>query len=1169
VANTGPDSPDEEAARARLAAVVRPFYPDKVDSERIVRDAGLTDVTSRVYFEKDAASRWRDIFEAAFDPDRIDILLATILADRPDSPELVDAVARWHHRHSQGSEELSGPRPQATSGVSLVGRLSLPPLRPLVDRVETTDRLRTRLAGVTAGTGSQSVIVLGDSGVGKTRVVQECISQAVELDMMVLLASCVDRRAEALLPIRSGLGQLRGDTPVRELLAAGPTGLVDYAPFVESFLGLSAPRPLGGSSPQGVSEGLAQVLLGLAATRGLCLVLDDITDADDDTLGFVEYLAQRAASSPVATIVTAKEDLLDDQLSDRLDGWRARGSTVERLAPFGPDDLGDFVSLLRGGAELPPHVVEEVFRLTGGNAFFAEQVVGLLDESPDAQAAVSDVPDRVDAVLGRRLRRVPAQTREFLEAASVALDVTHTTDLLAHLAELDQSEVALRVGECTRDRYLTTDTQGHVAFGQELLQRVLRGSLLPQRQAALDLRAAEWLEGAQLPASACHHYEMAGRSDDMVRTALAGAQQAEDSGYYATAVQLYLRAWPVGDQVAIGIRLAGAYLVLGSWPEAEGVLDSLPADLGAARMLRSSLHFVRGSFDKALRELRLATQDPKVDRTAALIRRADINLYLGNLHRAMELCEEALVGATHPTDRAQCFAGVGASRYHLGDLPGAEEAYRHELDSLPAEVEQRDRFAYTLALYNQGLVHEAHDDWLAAKDLHAQALRVRKEVSAAREVGHSRHAVLRCELALGNIDAAREQLAKARAAAVALGEELELSKLDHTEGQLVLGAEGGDVRAAIRLVESARDRFRDLGVVYDVAHASFTLVQAYSAAGATRRALEEGAAARAMMHRGGYLLLATKYPEAAFFYHHRVAAGLLAFAAGDAVGLPWERRPPSEVEADRLPLLVGTAGWAAGSTSDDTALTVLVAEHLVGVAGADARGFLERLAEAAPSIHGLGPSTSAAVEGFRTTGALPTTGGTTNGALMRSLPVGWAFPLDRVEERRDCVVELSRATHTGLEAIVAACVGAACAAWALEGAPRNVILDVAKEEAAAASDLLGADPRITAMLAAVSEGTWAPNYQVDQMDPYETVGRVLACLEPTSSMREAVLSAVRLGGDTDTVAALVGGLLGCGLEVDEVREQLDWLDDVRLPPMEDLQRLAAGLSALRIRETDG
>jgi ADP-ribosylglycohydrolase len=70
-------------------------------------------------------------------------------------------------------------------------------------------------------------------------------------------------------------------------------------------------------------------------------------------------------------------------------------------------------------------------------------------------------------------------------------------------------------------------------------------------------------------------------------------------------------------------------------------------------------------------------------------------------------------------------------------------------------------------------------------------------------------------------------------------------------------------------------------------------------------------------------------------------------------------------------------------------------------------------------------------------------------------------------------------------------------------------------------------------------------------------------------MREAVLSAVRLGGDTDTVAALVGGLLGCGLEVDEVREQLDWLDDVRLPPMEDLQRLAAGLSALRIRETDG
>jgi ADP-ribosylglycohydrolase len=66
-----------------------------------------------------------------------------------------------------------------------------------------------------------------------------------------------------------------------------------------------------------------------------------------------------------------------------------------------------------------------------------------------------------------------------------------------------------------------------------------------------------------------------------------------------------------------------------------------------------------------------------------------------------------------------------------------------------------------------------------------------------------------------------------------------------------------------------------------------------------------------------------------------------------------------------------------------------------------------------------------------------------------------------------------------------------------------------------------------------------------------------------------VLAAVRLGGDTDTVAALVGGLIGCRLQPEEVRTELPWIDEVRLPPSDAIQRLARGIADLRGGGADG
>jgi ADP-ribosylglycohydrolase len=1014
---------------------------------------------------------------------------------------------------------------------------------------------------------------MGESGVGKSRLAEKGMRAAEELGMVVLQAQCVDQQAEPLKPLREALKRYRGETPVRDLLLAADPALVDYVPFLESFLQVgtfaNGGSPLGGTAAGGVNDGLVEIVLGLGRAAGLCLVVEDLTDADHDTLSFLEYLDRKRGASRVLTITTVKSDLIAAELAQRIQGWQLDGCAVCEIGPFTREDAAAFINLIRKGQATENAWIDDIFAQTGGNPFFIEQFVSLATESQhDGGMAV---PDRVEAVLNRRLDLVAGvdnDLRLFLDAAAVGLEVTQRLDVVADVGQMTVDQAALLLVDAVAKRFLTEAVNGEIAFAQNLLQRVIRDDLPPENRQAMNLRAAQLLEKEKLFASASHHYEAALRPDDMVRTALLGAQAAEHAGTYAAAAQLYSRARAHGDRDAIGVDLARVDLILGAWGEVDTVLASLPTDQGPARVVRSDLYFVRGAYDRSLRELRLASQSPSVDPVKALIRLADINLYLGRLVEANRLATRALEHATDHTIRAKCFAVIGTTLYHLGDVERAQEAYLKEIHALPERVEERDRLVYTVALHNLGLAREIRGDWAGAKRFHAEALRLRMDVSAAREVGHSRHSLIRCAIGEGDFETALAMLKEARDAAEALDEELELGKLDHTDARIRL-LTNGDPMDAVRLIEGALERFRRMSVSYDIAHATFALSTAYAASGAERRAVEEAASGRTQMERGEFRLLSRLFADLGYSYRDRVYAGLVGYAAGDAVGLPWEGKPAADVDAEALSTLRATKKWPAGATSDDTALTLMVGEHLAAGREADGVGFLKRLAKEAGTIPGLGPSTTAAIKSFKRTHKPPTTGGNTNGALMRSLPIGWALGIDRVEDRRAWVAELSEATHPGAEAVTAASIGAACAAWAIEDAPPALLLAIACEEATAVVASRGSDGRIIDLLAAIRDGSWEPDPAADELDPYETVARVLACVVRAPTVSEAVLLAVRMGGDTDTVAALVGGILGCRQTPATLRSGIAWIDQVNLPANERINAIAQGLAELRVVRTGG
>ncbi len=218
-----------------------------------------------------------------------------------------------------------------------------------------------------------------------------------------------------------------------------------------------------------------------------------------------------------------------------------------------------------------------------------------------------------------------------------------------------------------------------------------------------------------------------------------------------------------------------------------------------------------------------------------------------------------------------------------------------------------------------------------------------------------------------------------------------------------------------------------------------------------------------------------------------------------------------------------------------------------------------------PAIRGLGPTTTAAIERFRRGDEIADSPGrATNGAAMRALPIGWVLPHDQAKRRRQLTIAMSRATHADPAALVAACVIAACASWALENASPSMLLEAAADEARQAAQAVTTEARLAEMLTQVSAGTWDPPANGISPDPYATVAAALRCATRATSLRSGLVGAVQLGGDTDTVAALVGGLMGCKLTAEQARAELPWHQLVVLPePESGIAETAAALATTR------
>lgn len=1053
----------------------------------------------------------------------------------------------------------------------------------LIDREVEVGALDRALARAVDSQTGHFRSVVGLRGVGKSRVVNTFQKHCQAGDVTLLMAECVGHDAESLLPVRDALRPYLGTTQqaIRRMLKRMAPDLLELVPVIGRFLSqvgrdLAESGPMGGDNPRSLYDLLATLILKLGSPA-VCLILEDLHRADADTLHFLNYLFNKSRHSPSLIIVTlpteeSSDEAMGEFLSE-MDNKGALAGTVE-VQPLGPEHVHKFVGALFGSQACPAEsTVQFVAAFTGGNPFFLAETLRDLDSDgmvrlEDGTVHVTpprEVPHTLEHLLERRLGRLEPSVRTFVDVAAVVADTSQNAGPVLDLLGVDEAMGLDALAASCRAGILVEKDDGRIVFTSEMLRLATYANLGVNRRQRLHLRAAEWFEAHDAFSEAAHHFERAGDQKRMVSAALKAADVAELVGTYQKALDWYRKAQPLADPRQVSPRLVKALLAVGNWTEAERVLDTLPADEPHTLLLRADLLFLRGNVSAAAEIAFDALSASEAQDLSALLRLADLNLYLGRFSTAGEFGERALETARTSgslNDQARCLVVIGATKMYRGNIQQAKRCFDDGLeiiDQQPTDSQNKD--LYSALLGNRGSLDEVEQNWESAEAFHQAALTARLDVANARGVVETELALGRVQVGRGDLVGAEARLSESRQRAEDLGEDLQLAKILHAQGQL--SAARNDVETAIGLVDDARSRFLRCGTPYDVAYAELDLARLHMA-GNERGGLMHRASGRAAVERGGFTLLFTLFPELNPPLRDRIHSAFLAYAAGDALGLPWEGRPPSGAATEAIEALPVPEHRPAGSPSDDTALTILVGEHVTASRGmGDPQVFLRRLVEVAPSIPDLGPSTRAAVQQFGATHRAWPGESNTNGAAMRALPIGWALPVDHDEDRRSWVLGLSSVTHTGPEALIAACVVAACGSWALEDASASLLVEIAIEEAATVASRLGAGHRVHESLTAVRDGTWTAPPSGISLDPAETVAAVLACVRRTSSLRDTLISAVSLGGDTDTVAGLVGGIVGSRAEPDAIRTELPWFDRVRPPAETNMAELALRLAELR------
>ena len=686
------------------------------------------------------------------------------------------------------ADPLENDDDQATTRASI--RKSL----PFVGRKAELERLPRILQ--TAKAAGHLVVLEGEAGIGKTRLLSELTTAARSQGSRAILARCFEGEAslayEAFVSLVRDALQL---SDVEERLAAVPPATLAEAARLVPEIAARSPGPLPPPNPDSpgaqarfftaVLEVLAAILAGDVVG---VIALDDVGWSDDASQEMLRFLCRRRELWPLLVIITWRPENVPPGHGLRAiltDAQKDGSATLASLPRLSRDDVEELLdSALAERAR--PGLASRLFDETEGLPLFLAQYLASDLVALTASNVDWPVPPGIQEVLRQRVSHLSATASQLLSTAAV-LGRAFTFELLHEVSGRSEEEALSGLDELIRDRLIeeaassVATSVGSYDFSHEKLRDLVYEDAGLARRRLLHRRAAHALiqgrgvrnEGSALAGMIGTHLKLAGEEEE-------AARYFRQAGEYARALHANSEA-----KANFELALALGHVEQDTIYEALGDLRTLAGDYGgavvayetAAAMANEerlptlehklgSVYQRSGEWEMAERHLESAltgfTANALQESQALVLSDLSLTAYRRNdLAESRELARRALAMVADGDENAaiaQAHNILGVLSRRVQDFQDAEEHFKRSLQL----SNQRDDFAGRVAsLNNLALLHLDKGDLDAAQSIAEDALRICVTVGDRHREAAIRNNLADIRHRAGHTDEAMSQLKQA------------------------------------------------------------------------------------------------------------------------------------------------------------------------------------------------------------------------------------------------------------------------------------------------------------------------------------------------------------------------------------------------------------------------
>jgi len=371
------------------------------------------------------------------------------------------------------------------------------PLPALIDRQKELAALREVLGRAFTGRGGTTVI-LGEAGIGKTRLAEELVRETQRRGGGVLIGHAYE--TERTLPFAPWVEVLRAGLRIYDEEGPPRPNPVWQGELAKLMPELGEPRGAAVSgSPLRVFEAVGHFLRDVVSCRPLLLVLENLQWADETSLRLFSFLARRIDSWPVLMVGIARTEELGESTALRRLLQESDGRSGLRQLSLGALSRADTAALVQAlaghdiDATAAARLANQVWLMSEGNPFMVAESMRALETGEIASVhGRLPLPQRVLEVVSRRLERLSPRARH-VAAAAATIGGQFDFALLERAAALGEFQTTVGVEELVR-KGVIHGIRDRFDFSHDTIRKVAVSQISSHRRKALHRRIATAME---------------------------------------------------------------------------------------------------------------------------------------------------------------------------------------------------------------------------------------------------------------------------------------------------------------------------------------------------------------------------------------------------------------------------------------------------------------------------------------------------------------------------------------------------------------------------------------------------------------------------------------------------------------------------------------------------